>query len=186
MNSLILKEVEVIEPPFSSPLNDLVGWVKATTISVKGEELVGGLMVSSGHFVCSKAVSAPDVKVQFCDNTTAHAARIDGGGNISFYKLDKPLERWVGLPNRTEQLQSDSFLFSLVHTEKHDKIIRFQIMQNEDSEILESTDKTVMLIPDRDYTYPLVDMFGYLVGINVGTAYGEIVSSLIAFKATKL
>lgn len=186
MKKIILKEVDELKTPYKSPIKDMVGWVKATTVSVKGDYIVGGLLVNDSYFICTRGVNNPDVLVQFDNHSTAYACLVKEQEQVSFYKLDKPVENWVGLPNRTEQLQKDSFLFSFVQDKNRDRVIRFKIVLSEDSEIVNDENENVLLQPERKHTYPVVDMYGYLVGLNLGYSHGEVVAELLELKTAKL
>lgn len=190
MKAIALEEVEVIKPPFHATVEELVRWVKPTTVSIKGEHIIcGGYMIHPRLFICSQLVDSGIVKIQFSDDEVVEAIFNDHKGDhfLSYYSADEEDARpdWVGLPNRTEPLDPESYLFSFVHDHSKDYVVRYKAIPVNVSQMFEAKEETGKLHLDdyeRKHTYPVVDMFGYLVGINIGCSFGETVCEAVSPK----
>lgn len=181
MKMIALKEIGVIKPPFKTTVHELVQWVQPVTVSVKGSgSICGGLMIQGRLLVTSQAITSPTALVQFTDDSVVNSVFSDYKGDnfLSGYAMDedKALPDWVGLPNRTDPIKSDTYLFSYVHDRGRDYVVRYQVIDARQSEAFGSVEAGKPLQIDcseRKSTYPLVDKFGFLVGVNIGWCEGE-------------
>lgn len=194
---IVLKEIRVIKPPFHATIEEVVTWVKPTTVSVMDSDklVVGGLMVDRRLLVCSHLIEDDSVKVQFSDSEKiVKAIRIEHKNDmfLSCYALDESdaREDWVGLPNRTEETTNDTFLFSYVHDHHKDYVVQLQAVPSDKSKAYSKflSRKGVLKIDgaSRHSTYPIVDRFGYLFGIGVGESCGEFLCQTLTLKGSKL
>jgi hypothetical protein len=196
MKMLALKEVRIIKPPFKEAVFELVGWAKPSTVSVKGSEIAGGLMVAPTALVTSQIVEGAVVKVQYPDDTvvegvetTVRRGEKDPLANffLNGYAVDKKdgVAGWLGLPNRSDPVEGDTYLFSYVHDHGHDYVVQFEAIPLHKSKAF-AAEKIEVNSWERRHTYPVVDRYGYLVGINVGTCDDEIMCQSLTLKGAKI
>lgn len=197
MRMIVLKEIGVIKPPFKATVKEIVSWVKPVTVSVKDDSgvVVGGLLVDKRLLVCTHLVEDDFVKVQFPDtDKVVNAMRVDHHNDmyLSYYAIDEEDARvdWVGLPNRLEEADKDTYLFSYVHDHSKDYVVRLQAVPIANSKAyyeFENGDGRLRIDgASRHSTYPVVDMCGCLFGIGIGESFGEVMCQTLRLKGAKI
>jgi hypothetical protein len=195
MRMLALKEVEVIKPPFKSTVKDLVDWVAPTTVSLRGEIMVGGLLMCERLILTTGAFIQDSVEVKLPNRDYGvEGAKVpyDSDLFLSCYAVheDCAIANWVGLPNRNCPINQDTYLFSVCPM-KTDLVVRYRAIPIPQSKAFQKRDESEtgnleINEFEREKTYPVVDQFGYLVGINVGGSEGEVMCQIVTPNGSKL
>lgn len=192
MNMIAMAEVAVIKPPFKTTVLEIINWVKPVTVSVKGSGvIVGGLMIHNRALVTSHLVTDGVVKIQFPDDdrvVEAVASDYDGDYFLSYYGVaeEDALPGWTGLPPRRDPVEDGTYLFSFIHDHGKDLMVRFRAIRPDVSKAFTDRKDGEKISLDswgRHETYPVVDRFGYLVGINIGACKGETLCQIITPKS---
>lgn len=179
-------------PPFKNDLVGIYTWLKPMTVIVRGESYtVGGVMLSSNILATTAALEDDNVVVQLLDGKKINGRRIDHVREecfLSFYVIPNYIE-WVGLPAWAgEDMDEESMFFSYIPA-RRERIVMWKPIKTEDSCSAQTTlrtKKTPIEIVHFEHTFPVVDEYGYFVGLGIGTSEEECLVQNFSIKTCKL
>jgi hypothetical protein len=190
MKLMPVKEVRRFYPPFKNDLADILDWLKPVNVVIKGEFLSGGVLVSPNVIAVTGAMGSPEALVQLPNGKKVKATKSPYSNKemfLSFYTIEEGAD-WVGLPNWDGDVELDTMFFSYIPI-RRERVIMWNPIQNAESESAEKckkNDKVKLSADNFEHTFPVVDQFGYFVGLAIGTSEGECTVQLITFKKSPL
>ena len=181
MNLFAFRKRREIKPPFKNTIKDVVDWVKPVTVFLDGN--YGGMLISPDIVAVTHMLDEKSVDV------IVNGRRVEGINTrieldnywLTFYKI--PEQSWQGLPCRTEPLGVGTYLFSYIKG----KIIGYEPVAVDSSEAVASYQESdkLKINYDLEYTFPVVDMFGYFVCLGLGSCENEGIGQTFQLKNTK-
>lgn len=187
MKLLALRHTYTIKPPFKNDIADLVVWASPLSAGIIGKKLeVGGVLVSPNVVVTTQYMEEdkPEIIVQGERFNGKKLTYENDEFWFSYYQIDRPVP-WVGLPFRKE-LEMGTFLFSFSPLPE---VFCFEPIPVEKSKAVQSfEDKGRLKISLHNVasTLPIVDRFGYFVGLGIGECKGECIAQPFCMKNTRL
>ena len=181
MKILPLKTAKQYKPPYKNDLADIVPWLRPNTVTCKGRKYTcGGVVLSKSVIATSKAIDDERISVHLPSGayTSAHLMTYDDNDKyfLSFYRLNEHVP-FVALPNWDGEADEDSMFFSLIPSDRERVVMWNPIDINISKAVLASEEigTTHVTVDEFEHTFPVVDQFGYFVGLGIGTSQEECV-----------
>jgi len=185
MKMLPLKKLGKINRPFRNDLADIAEWINPLTVSVKSSDgRFIGVLVREDLVAVSELCSAQRIKVQFTSGETLIAENTGVKNEqlfLSFYILPKKM-RCIGLPLRNSPLDKNTFIFGF---NPAGYFVRYKLIPLDDSVSPSAYQKGKFEIVDTDIDsmLPVVDRFGYFLGLGVGSFERETIVQIFKFNS---
>lgn len=181
MKLIPLKKIMEYKPPFRETCADLTEWLKPVTVICKGKNncVAGGMLISSNVIATTAFIEGETVKVWLPNGKCNYGKRIITAPQhaavfLSFFLLteDQP---WLGLPTWGQDGDDDFNFFSYIPGKKERMILYEHIEIKRSKSALHSKERRKTELENSVFTntFPIVDQYGYFVGLGIGTSYGE-------------
>jgi len=186
MKLLALGLSHTIEPPFKNDIEELVVWISPISVGVIGKGLhVGGMLISPNVVVTTQHMDEdePEMMVQGTRQKAKKLKYTNPDFWFTYYQIPVPVV-WVGLPQR--KTVGDEFLFAYSPLPE---VFCFEPIACHKSKAVSHFERSGQLKVDYKqvaFTLPVVDRFGYFVGLGIGECRGEGIVQPFCMKNTKM
>jgi len=185
MKLVTMQKLREVKTPYMNDVEHIHDWISPVSVIVKGiVEQTAGLMVSDTLIATTRMMTDKDVAIVLSTGEIVKGVQVDYVNEnllLSFYSVPKQMV-WHKTPTRIESTTISSFLFAYV---PHKKFLFSKLIPNRDSRTKEHLDETGSIQMDIDSiedTSVVVDRFGYVYGIGVGSCFDELVVQPITLK----
>lgn len=188
MKLLALKQTSIIKPPLKQTTAGIIEWIAPMSVGVAtGKIEAGGILISKNVVATTHWIEDDTVAVLISEKWQKAQRVYETRDDLflSFYHI-KPSVSYQGIPTRTEPLHSGTFLFAYSPLGIIYCFEPIDIKKSKAVRDLEDGKNLKLDIGFVSHTLPIVDRFGYLVGMGIGTSYGECIAQPLILKNHKL
>lgn len=190
MKMMAVKKVREYTEPFINDVSEIVGWAKSITIIAETTYgIFGGVLLAPNVLAVSGLVEDKTLNVILPNNKKMKATYSRCPQDdlyLSFYLLEKSIN-FDGIPSRKDPIKGDTFLFSYIKTKNTVNLLApIKASKSLAYEQCEELNQLRVNVGDREHLFPVLDRFGYFVGLSIGTSAKEQMVQLFHTRKTNM